>query len=88
MVFYKGHILAADQVGGFYSLRYDESTPAPPEAPQPTAPANRAAQSQQQPPTRLAAEGEQARAELRFVRNRLRGRRLRLELRGTGVRAA
>ena len=29
MVFYKGYVLAADQIGGFYSLQYEGDAPAP-----------------------------------------------------------
>ena len=35
MVFYRGRILAADETGGFYSLRYEEDEPLPPLAPLP-----------------------------------------------------
>jgi hypothetical protein len=37
MVFYKGHILAADQVGGFYSLRYEGDAVAAANSPTPVA---------------------------------------------------
>lgn len=44
MVFHRGHILAADQVGGFYSLRFEGDEPpaggeSPGTAPSPGAPA-------------------------------------------------
>jgi hypothetical protein len=83
MVVYKGHILAADQVGGFYSLRLDEQAPPVTEEPPPVAPAT--APSQRGPAGAPAPAAK--RPGLRFVRNRLRGGRLRLEVRGTGVRS-
>jgi hypothetical protein len=82
MVFYRGYILAADQVGGFYSLHFagDETPPsirrrgddAPAGAPGAAGPIGQAGTAQR-------------RRQLRLVRNRLRGGRLRIELRGTRV---
>ena len=80
MVFYKGYILAADQVGGFYSLHFRDDDPSdfvgdsgPGSAPSSSGP--------------IAAPGTaRRRRQLRLVRNRLRGSRMRIELRGTRVR--
>jgi hypothetical protein len=83
MVFYRGHILAADQVGGFYSLEFagDEAR------------AERARRGDDLPPSGAPSSAPIAppgtakrRRQLRLVRNRLRGGRLRIELRGTRVR--
>ncbi|HEV2814218.1 MAG TPA: hypothetical protein VGW10_13270, partial [Solirubrobacteraceae bacterium] len=81
MVFYKGHILAADQVGGFYSLRYTGVPAAPPAAETPPP-------AQATPPATPPAVTPPAtrRTKLRFTRNRLRGGRLRLAVVGEGVR--
>ncbi|HEX2085836.1 MAG TPA: hypothetical protein VHF89_09150 [Solirubrobacteraceae bacterium] len=83
MVYYRGFILAADQIGGFYSLSFagDEArqesirrgADGPAGAPGGSGPIG-------QPGT------ARRRRQLRLVRNRLRGGRLRIELRGTRVR--
>ena len=83
MVHYEGHILAADQIGGFYSLHFagdevpadldrggDGGGPAGAPSSAPIAPPGTA----------------RRRRQLRLVRNRLSGGRLRIELRGTRVR--
>jgi hypothetical protein len=75
MVFYRGHILAADQVGGFYSLRFEGEE----------APVGGGGSSPGGAPNRGTQPGSVARRRLRLVRNRLRGGRLRVELRGTRV---
>jgi hypothetical protein len=83
MVFYRGHILAADQMGGFYSLEFagDEAQ------------AERARRGDDLAPAGAPTGGPVAppgtarrRQQLRLVRNRLRGGRMRIELRGTRVR--
>ena len=83
MVFYKGYILAADQVGGFYSLRYTGDDPqpatateAPAAAPAPVEPAASAPSVQ--------ARGQTPGLRLRLTRT-LRGRKLRLAVTGTGL---
>ncbi len=74
MVHYKGHILAADQIGGFYSLQFAGDDP----------PAGPGSSPSGGP---IAAPGTvKRRRQLRLVRNRLRVGRLRIELRGTRVR--
>jgi hypothetical protein len=83
IVFYKGHILAADQVGGFYSLQLagDEAFEAPGGGDDGAAPGSGASGGP------IAGPGTpQRRRQLRLVRNRLQGGRLRIELRGTRVR--
>ena len=73
MQWHNGHVLAADMVGGFYSLKYTgkEEIPIddPPEAP-------------------LVVEGPAATGPgfaLKLTRNRLKGKRLRLDVKGTGL---
>ena len=82
MVFYKGYILAADQVGGFYSLHY-----AGDETPPPSGGGGEPPGSAPSTGGPIAGPGTaRRRRQLRLVRNRLRGGRLRIELRGTRVR--
>ena len=85
MVFYKGHILAADQVGGFYSLRYpgageqagstEQSGGAEGDA-APVAPATAAEQR---------AAALRPRFALRLTRSPRGARRLRVAVVGTGL---
>ena len=80
MVFYKGYILAADQVGGFYSLHYTEDVTQSP---------SEGGGDDAGPGTGLTGAPAAQRARrlgLRFTRNRLRGGRMRLAVRGAGTR--
>jgi hypothetical protein len=95
MVFYDGYILAADQVGGFYSLRFDGDRPPGRSDAAPArggasrasgaAPAAPAATLSAAPPRPTAAPS--ARPRLRLTSTRLQGRRLRLALAGADVRS-
>ena len=87
MVFYKGYILAADQVGGFYSLRYDGDDPAKApkdesrtaQKPSGETPADNAPAIGQQRSTKPRAK----RQTLRLTRVGVKGGRLRIQVTGT-----
>ena len=86
MVFYKGHILAADQIGGFYSLRYEGDVPGYQEAS--GLPPAAAGAPQGAPATVAPSQDGAAKAKRRAVlrSTRLKGRRLRLAVTGTGIK--
>lgn len=90
MVFYKDHILAADQVGGFYSLRYDGDDPAKAPRDEPrTAPTPSGETPAANPPSLAPPRGAtrtRRRAGLRLTRRGVRGGRLRIQLTGADVR--
>ncbi|HEX2084243.1 MAG TPA: hypothetical protein VHF89_01050 [Solirubrobacteraceae bacterium] len=78
MQWHRGHVLAADMVGGFYSIRYTGEERIPRNDPDPFG----GAAPQQQGPR--PSSGRRA-LKLRLIRNRLKGRRLRIDVRGTGL---
>ncbi|HEV2999188.1 MAG TPA: hypothetical protein VGW75_00510 [Solirubrobacteraceae bacterium] len=77
MQWHNGQVLAADMVGGFYSIRYTGEAQIPRHDPDPPSGVTPPTQRQQQQGARLT---------LRLTRNRLLGGRLRLRVVGIGLR--
>jgi hypothetical protein len=87
MVFYKGHILAADQIGGFYSLHFRDDEVPPLGGGRGDGRDDGPGAGSGPGAAPIAPAGTpQRRRQLRLVRNRLSGGRLRIELRGTRAR--
>jgi hypothetical protein len=71
MQWHRGQVLAADMVGGFYSIRYTGKSEIP----------------RNDPPQTVAPPAVKPKPTRRLTRNRLSGGRLRLRVVGTGLRS-